>query len=273
MSPATAVTDPAGSLPASRSSICRLLSTPVTASPCAASGTARRPVPTPSSSTRPPAPASATTVRTVAPTSLDVAVPVVVHVGEGVAVGGSVVAAHDRIIDQTVPVADIRAGTAATVAFSAMSSHPTVPAGEVVYLDHAATTPMRREAIEAMLPYLDQRLRQPQRRRTASPGDARQALDEARDVVADVLGCDAGRGRVHRRRHRGRQHGDLGRSCARAGAAAVLGGRAPRRAACGRARRRSHRRRRCARAGSTSTSSPTRSSERLAPVRRRASCR
>lgn len=59
------------------------------------------------------------------------------------------------------------------------------------YLDHAATTPMRGEAVEAMLPYLSQQFANP----SGSHRFARQvrkSIDEARDDVADVLGCRPG---------------------------------------------------------------------------------
>src|SRR4051794_18101395 len=59
------------------------------------------------------------------------------------------------------------------------------------YLDHAASTPMRPEAVEAMLPWL--------RDHHANPSGAhrlarvaRRALDEARDVVAQAMGVDPG---------------------------------------------------------------------------------
>jgi cysteine desulfurase len=59
------------------------------------------------------------------------------------------------------------------------------------YLDHAATTPMRAEAVEAMLPFLTEQFANP----SGSHRFARQvrkAVDEARDDVADVLGCRPG---------------------------------------------------------------------------------
>ncbi len=58
----------------------------------------------------------------------------------------------------------------------------------LVYLDHAATTPVRPEAIEAMMPFLDQQYANPSGSHRFARG-ARQALDEARDAVAEVLGC------------------------------------------------------------------------------------
>ncbi len=60
-----------------------------------------------------------------------------------------------------------------------------------VYLDHAATTPMRADAVEAMLPFLTEQFANP----SGSHRFARQirkSVDEARDDVADVLGCQPG---------------------------------------------------------------------------------
>jgi cysteine desulfurase len=56
------------------------------------------------------------------------------------------------------------------------------------YLDHAATTPMRAEAVEAMLPYLRDHFGNPSGAH-APARDARRAVDEARDVLAEALGC------------------------------------------------------------------------------------
>jgi cysteine desulfurase len=59
------------------------------------------------------------------------------------------------------------------------------------YLDHAATTPMRPEAVAAMLPFLTDRFGNP----SGSHSVARSAclaLDEARDTMAEVLGCQPG---------------------------------------------------------------------------------
>lgn len=60
-----------------------------------------------------------------------------------------------------------------------------------MYLDHAATTPMRPESIEAMSPYLAGLYANPSGSHRFSRA-ARQAIDEARDVVADVVGCRPG---------------------------------------------------------------------------------
>ena len=57
-----------------------------------------------------------------------------------------------------------------------------------VYLDHAATTPLRPEVLEAMLPYLTQHHGNPSSLHAAGRR-ARQGLDEARESVAAVLGA------------------------------------------------------------------------------------
>ncbi len=62
---------------------------------------------------------------------------------------------------------------------------------DVVYLDHAASTPMRREAIEAMLPFLDQQFANPSGSHRFAR-QARAAIDEARDTVAATVGCMPG---------------------------------------------------------------------------------
>ena len=59
------------------------------------------------------------------------------------------------------------------------------------YLDHAATTPMRGEAVAAMLPYLTEHYGNPSGSHAVARR-ARQALDEARDEVARCLGCEPG---------------------------------------------------------------------------------
>jgi cysteine desulfurase len=56
------------------------------------------------------------------------------------------------------------------------------------YLDNAATTPMRPEAVEAMLPFLTERFGNPSGSHAVSR-EARKALDEARQTVADCLGA------------------------------------------------------------------------------------
>jgi cysteine desulfurase len=62
---------------------------------------------------------------------------------------------------------------------------------ELVYVDHAATTPMRSSAIEAMVPFLAHEYANPSGSHRFARR-ARQAIDEARDMVAEVIGCTPG---------------------------------------------------------------------------------
>jgi cysteine desulfurase len=58
----------------------------------------------------------------------------------------------------------------------------------LTYLDHAASTPMRPDAVEAMLPYLTDSYANPSGSHRFARL-ARRAVDEARDEVASVVGC------------------------------------------------------------------------------------
>jgi cysteine desulfurase len=60
-----------------------------------------------------------------------------------------------------------------------------------IYLDHASTTPMRPEAVAAMLPYLTEHFGNPSGSHSAARA-ARRAVDDARDSVAGCLGCEPG---------------------------------------------------------------------------------
>jgi cysteine desulfurase len=59
------------------------------------------------------------------------------------------------------------------------------------YLDHAASTPLRPEAFEAMVPYLRDEYANPSGAHTLARR-ARQAIDESRDVVAEIVGAAPG---------------------------------------------------------------------------------
>ncbi|HHV62887.1 MAG TPA: cysteine desulfurase NifS [Firmicutes bacterium] len=59
---------------------------------------------------------------------------------------------------------------------------------EKIYLDHAATTPMRPEVLDAMLPYLKDRFGNPSSIHSFGR-EARKALDEARDKIAAIIGA------------------------------------------------------------------------------------
>lgn len=58
----------------------------------------------------------------------------------------------------------------------------------VAYLDNAATTPLRPEALEAMMPFLVGRFGNPSGAHSVAR-DARKALEEAREQVAELLGA------------------------------------------------------------------------------------
>jgi cysteine desulfurase len=58
----------------------------------------------------------------------------------------------------------------------------------LTYLDYAASTPMRPEAVAAMLPFLAEHCGNPSGAHAAARA-AKTALEEARESVADVLGC------------------------------------------------------------------------------------
>jgi cysteine desulfurase len=59
-----------------------------------------------------------------------------------------------------------------------------------IYLDHAATTPLRREALDAMLPFLTEHQGNPSSAHSAGR-TARAALDDAHERVASRLGAEA----------------------------------------------------------------------------------
>ncbi|BDZ63441.1 hypothetical protein GCM10025877_03790 [Agromyces mangrovi Wang et al. 2018] len=61
----------------------------------------------------------------------------------------------------------------------------------MIYLDHAATTPVRREALEAMWPYLTGEFGNPSSHHRVGEAAAA-ALADARAAVARVLGCRPG---------------------------------------------------------------------------------
>ena len=58
----------------------------------------------------------------------------------------------------------------------------------VAYLDHAASTPMRPEAVEAMQPFLSEHFANPSGSHTSARA-AKAALEEAREEVAELLGA------------------------------------------------------------------------------------
>ena len=61
---------------------------------------------------------------------------------------------------------------------------------KIVYLDHAATTQVHEEVLEAMLPFLREGFGNPSSIYGLAQR-AREAVDESRETIADVLGCRA----------------------------------------------------------------------------------
>ena len=70
-----------------------------------------------------------------------------------------------------------------------IDDQPTMVGGRpLIYMDHAATTPVRPEVLEAMLPYFSQHYGNPSSLYPLAD-ESKKAIDRARRQVADVLGC------------------------------------------------------------------------------------
>jgi cysteine desulfurase len=65
------------------------------------------------------------------------------------------------------------------------------PGSEYVYLDHAATSPLRPEARAAMEPFGDVMYANPSGSHRFAR-EARRSIDEARDLIAELIGCRPG---------------------------------------------------------------------------------
>lgn len=59
-----------------------------------------------------------------------------------------------------------------------------------VYLDYAATAPVKKEVLNVMMPYLTEKFGNPSSLHSFGQ-EARQAVDESRETVANFLGCEA----------------------------------------------------------------------------------
>ena len=68
-------------------------------------------------------------------------------------------------------------------------SNPMSDRGKVIYLDHAATTPVRPEVLDAMLPYFTEQFGNPSTLYSVG-SEAKQAVDAAREQVAALIGAD-----------------------------------------------------------------------------------
>ena len=64
-----------------------------------------------------------------------------------------------------------------------------MPSDATAYLDHAATTPMHPEVLDAMQPYFTEVFGNPSGSHPVARL-ARRAIDEARDLIASVVGCE-----------------------------------------------------------------------------------
>ncbi|MGH9100378.1 MAG: aminotransferase class V-fold PLP-dependent enzyme, partial [Acidimicrobiales bacterium] len=69
-----------------------------------------------------------------------------------------------------------------------MAPRTATVAPPLTYLDHAASTPMRDEVVEAMAPFAAQVFGHPSGHHRQARA-ARQALEDARDQVAQLLGA------------------------------------------------------------------------------------
>jgi cysteine desulfurase len=59
---------------------------------------------------------------------------------------------------------------------------------KIIYMDHAATTPLHPDVLEAMMPYLSENYGNPSGVYGIAR-EARKAVEQARATVSDVLGC------------------------------------------------------------------------------------
>ena len=60
--------------------------------------------------------------------------------------------------------------------------------GKVIYLDHSATTPVRKEVLQAMLPYFSESFGNPSSIYTLAQ-ESRKAVDDARETISHLLGA------------------------------------------------------------------------------------
>ncbi len=58
--------------------------------------------------------------------------------------------------------------------------------GKVIYLDHSATTPVREEVLQAMLPYFSESFGNPSSIYTLAQ-ESRKAVDDARETISHLL--------------------------------------------------------------------------------------
>jgi hypothetical protein len=76
---------------------------------------------------------------------------------------------------------------------------------QVIYMDNNATTRIAPEVIDAMMPYLTDYYGNPSSMHTFG-GQVGQAINQARQEIADLLGANPERNRVYQLRYRKRFH-------------------------------------------------------------------
>ena len=77
---------------------------------------------------------------------------------------------------------------------------------KVIYMDNNATTRVAPEVMEAMMPFLTDCYGNPSSMHTFG-GQVGQAINEARQAIAALLGAEPGGNRLYQLRHRERLHG------------------------------------------------------------------